>query len=337
MELFPASDDSQWELIKRVIEECDYYIVIVAGRYGSVGPEGTSFTEMEYDYAVARGIPVLGFVRDNVGEISLNNAEKTEKGRKQLDAFRQKVMSRTCRKYSTPTELGMAVMKSLMAEARVRPRTGWVRADQARSEEDLVRERKLSDELEAARNLVGELKRELRDRAILGDEVPEDMLAQGDDPCELTITFQSQDKKLVCENIVLTWDEVFKVIGPTIYGYIVRKGTGYNDAGTYPFQDSLEAHIRSKIVDRVQGRKIGMEGSQLDACILQFKELGLLTFAEKKEADGSLFRGVTLTERGERHLTLLSTRRRGSVATNSAKPERVAKKRSATKAKITVE
>lgn len=196
MELFPASDDSQWELIKRVIEECDYYIVIVAGRYGSVGPEGTSFTEMEYDYAVARGIPVLGFVRDNVGEISLNNAEKTEKGRKQLDAFRQKVMSRTCRKYSTPTELGMAVMKSLMAEARVRPRTGWVRADQARSEEDLVRERKLSDELEAARNLVGELKRELRDRAILGDEVPEDMLAQGDDPCELTITFQSQDKSL---------------------------------------------------------------------------------------------------------------------------------------------
>ena len=40
MELFPASDDTQWELIKRVIEESDYYIVIVAGRYGSLGAEG---------------------------------------------------------------------------------------------------------------------------------------------------------------------------------------------------------------------------------------------------------------------------------------------------------
>ena len=34
MELFPASDDTQWELIKRVIQESDYYIVIVAGRCG---------------------------------------------------------------------------------------------------------------------------------------------------------------------------------------------------------------------------------------------------------------------------------------------------------------
>src|SRR5437763_2890043 len=60
MELFPASDDTQWELIKRVIEESDYYVVIVAGRYGSLGPEGRSYTEMEYDYAVEKGIPVLG-------------------------------------------------------------------------------------------------------------------------------------------------------------------------------------------------------------------------------------------------------------------------------------
>ena len=43
MELFPASDDSQWELIKRVIEESDYYVAIVAGRYGSIGPTGLSY------------------------------------------------------------------------------------------------------------------------------------------------------------------------------------------------------------------------------------------------------------------------------------------------------
>lgn len=54
MELFPASNDAQWELIKRVIEESDYYVVIVAGRYGSLCPEGMSYTEMEYDYAVRK-------------------------------------------------------------------------------------------------------------------------------------------------------------------------------------------------------------------------------------------------------------------------------------------
>jgi len=216
MELFPASDDSQWELIKRVIEESDYYIVIVAGRYGSLGAEGLSFTEMEYDYAVEKGVPVLGFIRDNVGDIPFDQTEKSEKGRKKLEAFRNKVMSRTCRKYLTAAELGMAVMKSLMAEARIRPRVGWVRADQARSEEDVQRERKAIEELEAANEQIEELEREIRDRAILGDEIPQELLAQGDDICELTVTFLDESKKHVKEDIKLTWDEIFKVIGPTI-------------------------------------------------------------------------------------------------------------------------
>jgi hypothetical protein len=280
MELFPGSDDTQWELIKRVIEESDYYIVIVAGRYGSVGPNGLSYTEMEYDYAVEKGIPVLGFVRNSVGSITLDNTEKSEKGRKKLEAFRQKVMSRTCRKYCTAPELGMAVLKSLMAEARIRPRIGWVRADQARSDADVQRERKLVEELEQAEQLIEKLDREIRDRAILGDEVPQELLAQGDDVCQLTVTFLDQNKMHVREHIDLTWDEIFKVIGPTMYGYILRKRNGYGQSGTFPFQDNLEEHIRARIIDRVQGRKIKIEPSQIDGCILQFKELGLVMFAE---------------------------------------------------------
>jgi sugar-specific transcriptional regulator TrmB len=311
MELFPASDDTQWELIKRVIEESDYYVVIVAGRYGSLAPEGLSYTEMEYDYAVEKGIPVLGFVRENIGDIPFDNTEKLERNRKKLDAFRQKVMSRTCRKYSTPAELGMAVMKSLIAETRIRPRTGWVRADQARSEEDVQRERQLNEELKEVREYIEELERKLRDRAILGDEVPQDLLAQGDDILELTVTFLDQNKKPVSESVKLTWDEVFKVIGPSMYGYILRKGkNGYGESPEYPFQDNLKEHIRAKIIDRVQNRKIKIEASQVDSCILQFKEVGLLMFAQNKQEDGHVFRGVTLTELGERRLTLLSTRRR---------------------------
>jgi hypothetical protein len=35
MELFPATDQQQLQYIYRVIERSDYYVVIVAGRYGS--------------------------------------------------------------------------------------------------------------------------------------------------------------------------------------------------------------------------------------------------------------------------------------------------------------
>jgi hypothetical protein len=62
MELFPAANDDQWTLIKKVIQDCDYYIVIIAGRYGSLGPEGLSYTEMEYRYALEQGIPTIGFL-----------------------------------------------------------------------------------------------------------------------------------------------------------------------------------------------------------------------------------------------------------------------------------
>ena len=62
MELFPAANDSQWELIKGVIDDCDYYVVIIAGRYGTMGPNGVSCTEMEYRYAVEKDKPVVAFL-----------------------------------------------------------------------------------------------------------------------------------------------------------------------------------------------------------------------------------------------------------------------------------
>jgi hypothetical protein len=31
MELFPAADEEQWEFIKKIISDCDYYILIIGG------------------------------------------------------------------------------------------------------------------------------------------------------------------------------------------------------------------------------------------------------------------------------------------------------------------
>jgi Domain of unknown function (DUF4062) len=34
MELFNAGHEDQWRIIQRVIDQCDYYVLIIAGRYG---------------------------------------------------------------------------------------------------------------------------------------------------------------------------------------------------------------------------------------------------------------------------------------------------------------
>lgn len=76
MELFPASDSQKFDLIKRVIDLCDYYVVIVGGRYGSVDVEDQlSYTEKEYDYAVERGIPVMAFLHSDPGSLTANQTE----------------------------------------------------------------------------------------------------------------------------------------------------------------------------------------------------------------------------------------------------------------------
>ena len=54
MELFPAANEDQWTLKKKVIDDCDYYMVILGGRYGSIGSDGLSYTEMEYRYALEK-------------------------------------------------------------------------------------------------------------------------------------------------------------------------------------------------------------------------------------------------------------------------------------------
>lgn len=62
MEHFVATNEEQFNYIKRILDETDYYIVIVGNRYGSLDDGGISYTEKEFDYAVNVGIPVPNII-----------------------------------------------------------------------------------------------------------------------------------------------------------------------------------------------------------------------------------------------------------------------------------
>lgn len=90
MELFPAADEEQWEFIKKVIDDCDYYLLIVGGRYGSTAEDGLSYTEKEFDHAVSKGIKVIALLHKSPGELPLSKSEISESLSAKLDAFRKK-------------------------------------------------------------------------------------------------------------------------------------------------------------------------------------------------------------------------------------------------------
>lgn len=314
MELFPASDLSQWELIKTVINDSDYYIVIVGGRYGSVHREvGLSFTEMEYDYAVAQGLPILGFVRKDISTIESRFCESDPVARKKLEDFRSKVLSKTCRQFENAPELGMHVMKSLMNETRTNPRVGWVRADQARGREDLEREQALLDEIKENERVIKKLERRNRDGIVPLAGIDPSDLAQGADSYSLTVIYQNPKKQQVAEDVDISWDEMFSVIAPTMYGYIMRRGPpAYNKlVGQYSFEGALIEYVRTKIIERCGRRQLDILPHQIDEILIQFKQLGLLSIVEHtKEEDGKDFRGYSLTPAGEEYLTRLKIKRR---------------------------
>ena len=220
-------------------------------------------------------------------------------------------MSRTCRKFKEPNELGMAVIKSVMHEVTIRPRTGWVRADHARTEADRQRELKLEEIANKAIKEIKRLERRLRDRAILSKEISRDQLAQGSDECSFTVVFRDNSKVLVTEKVPLSWDDIFNVIGPSMYGYIQRRAKDWNKPPAYAFEQNLIETIRTKIIERCQNREIKLLENEVDACIFQFKELGYIMFESKEDEDGT-FRGVTLTEAGEHYLTRLKTIQRNA-------------------------
>ncbi len=91
MELFPATDQQQLEFIKRIIDRCDYYVVIIGGRYGSLADEHKSYTEREYEYAVEKGIPVLALLHKNPGQLPADKVDTDSNVVARLQAFRQKL------------------------------------------------------------------------------------------------------------------------------------------------------------------------------------------------------------------------------------------------------
>lgn len=91
MEQFPASNMSQMEYIEKMLDDCDYYILIIGGRYGSLDDDGVGYTEKEYNYAQQKGIPVMAFV--NLHPEKLPNEKCEHANIEKFKAFRDRVLN----------------------------------------------------------------------------------------------------------------------------------------------------------------------------------------------------------------------------------------------------
>ncbi|GAA1250718.1 hypothetical protein JOF42_002436 [Microbacterium phyllosphaerae] len=277
MELFPAGNDDQWTLIKGVIEQSDYYLVILAGRYGSVTEEGLSFTEKEYDYAVELGLPVLGFVAADVDSIPVGKTDRNDAAAAKLDAFRAKVQKRMTKDWKNAEDLGSKVTRGLMHLFKTHPRPGWVRGDQAMTSETRIRIAEL--EAKIATLEMQEIENQNANERRLDTD-----FAHGSERMEISIHHsgfdaygtgeEEEDGTLAC-----TWDEIVEVLGPFMI----------DEAPEPALQRRLEKYLVTKLLEDSDGgwtlgwedHEVSVSDSSWGSIIVQLRALRVITIGTR--------------------------------------------------------
>lgn len=129
MEYFPAGNAAPFDYIKKQIDNADYYVLVLAGKYGSINEEtGISYTEMEYDYAISRNVPVASFVIKNPLQLKADQYESQDAQKRDLlEAFRKKVCNgRMVKFWEDKKDLRSDIKDSLRAMIEDSPRNGWI-------------------------------------------------------------------------------------------------------------------------------------------------------------------------------------------------------------------
>lgn len=288
MELFPAIDEEQFEFIKKVINDCDYYILIIGGRYGSTTAEGISYTEKEYDYAVSKGLKVIALIHGNPEDIPFGKSEKDPILRERLEQFKKKVSGgRLVKFWKSVDDLYNHVTVSLVHTMNKFPAVGWIRANRVASLELLTEMndlRKQNSQLQAA---VAELNFEPKIENLAGLE----------DKIELKgRCWEKYYRRYEAWSAILTWREVFGYISP----YLVR----------IPNDEYVKTVLTSAAFSRSgqsDGENPSLDHQLFRTIAVQLQALGLVKVQYSESTTGAMNLFWSLTPSGERLMVELRT------------------------------
>jgi len=306
MELFPAANETQWNLIKKVIDDCDYYVLILGGRYGSISPEGISYTEMEYRYALSTSKPTIAFLHRNPGKIIADKSESTEEGKEKLKAFRETVEKKLCKHWESAQELGSVVSRSLIQLIKSTPAVGWVRANE-------LADREATMELLQLRRRVEELQTELS-RARISAPKGSEGLAQGDEEHGIDFSFSATApgeyrSQTWSSNFSPTWNEMFACIAPLMI----------HEATEPALKNALDNFAETENSDRLQTdeklarhalRNFRISEDDFQTIKVQLRALGLIAKSDKTRSVKDSGTYWTLTPYGDEIMTQLRAIRR---------------------------
>ena len=292
MELFPAADEEQWKFIRRVIDDCDYYIVIIGGRYGTLTDEDISYTEKEYDYAISIGLKVLAFVHERPKDIPIGKSDVDFNLRQKLDAFRNKVTKgRLVKMWNSVNQLPGLVTVSLSKTIKDYPAVGWVRSANLGSNE-------LTKNLSELRNENIQLKESLA-KLEQYNSLDNDCLASLDDSFSVLLKwteYRYQSRRRRSQKFLFCWKEIFACIAP--------------DLQMHPSDGAVQKKLGNSLYRKkhpTSEKIIQLDDDDFQTIRLQFTALGLISTRYSKTTKGGMALFWTLTKKGQQTMMQLRT------------------------------
>ncbi len=281
MEIFPAIDEEQFNFIKRIIDDCDYYILIIGGRYGSISETGVSYTEMEYDYAIEKGIRVMAFIHSDPGSIPFDKSEPDATAREKLEAFKQKVQTgRLVKFWKTAEELPGLVALSLPKTIKTYPAIGWTRATFTNNTEVL-------QELNEQRKENLELKRQLSEfkNKVEG---PVENIASLDSKFTVKGTYYAGSGIYSDWKFDTTWEQLFFILSPKLL--------------EHPHDSKVYEIFSENLFEKtgINGANPKLDKELFETIKIQFKMLGIVKVAYTETTKGGMGLFWSLTPKGEK-------------------------------------
>lgn len=303
MELFPATDGAAWELIQKVIDSSDFYVLIVGGRYGAEDADGIGFTEREYDYARARGIPILAFLHENPESLQRNRTESSEAAWDKLKRFRDKIDSQHHRRtWNDPSGLAAQVVLGLTHAISENKSIGWVRADQVPAGATMTEILKLQEEN-------ARLREQFEQARTTPPPGTEDLLQGSDDLSYPVAAYFRDDFFSVDASISV--DIAFGSIAPSLIG----------EAGELTLRQMIEdtlltagriALSQKYGIDAVNFEPIRTTKVAVDSVIVQLRALGLIGLGSRKRSLSDTEVYWSLTPYGDYLMTRLMAKKKSA-------------------------
>lgn len=288
MELFPAMDEEQFEFIKKIIDDCDYYLLILGARYGSISvDDGLSYTEKEYNYAKDKDMKIIALVHGEPDQLPVAKTDRNPELYEKLVKFRNEVCTNRLVKFWTSAiELPSLVALNLPKTMKAYPAVGWVRGNTTTSSEVL-------EELRLVKNENDELNKKIQElNQLLGSyssvEIPD--LAGLDQSIKITGHYRRAGKgyedSWECVNTI---GELYSLIAPSIMNT--------------PNDSNARLIIKDCILESLGIRNFissSINDQNFQTLKIQLEALGLIKIKQSRTTNGGLALFWNMTEKGKK-------------------------------------